>query len=107
MPNFIPTDEQWEKMKKFLRTDKYKKEDFFVFETLAVGDKVVPNRYMRLTPALLNVMKDDAQRGVSLMLNHNWSQFGVQSIPIGKVFDGRISTGSQEGEETSFSLFLF
>ena len=101
MPNFIPTDEQWEKMKKFLRTDKYKKEDFFVFETLAVGDKVVPNRYMRLTPALLNVMKDDAQRGVSLMLNHNWSQFGVQSIPIGKVFDGRISTGSQEGEETS------
>lgn len=101
MPNFIPTDEQWEKMKKFLRTDKYKKEDFFVFETLAVGDKVVPNRYIRLTPALLNVMKDDAQRGVSLMLNHNWSQFGVQSIPIGKVFDGRISTGSQEGEETS------
>lgn len=101
MPNFIPTDEQWEKMKKHIRSENYKKEDFFVFETLAVGDKVVPNRYIRLTPALLNVMKEDAEKGVSLMLNHNWSQFGVQSIPIGKVFDGRIATGTQEGEETT------
>lgn len=101
MPNFIPTDEQWSKMQKHLKGDRYKKEDFFVFETLAVGDKVVPNRYMRLTPALLNVMKEDAEKGVSLMLNHNWSQLGVQSIPIGKVFDARISGGTQNGEETT------
>lgn len=101
MSNFIPTDEQWERMKRHIKGDNYKKEDFFVFETLAVGDKVVPNRYMRLTPALLNVMKDDAQKGVSLMLNHNWSQLGVQSIPIGKVFDARISGSSQNGEETT------
>lgn len=101
MPKFTPTDEQWGKMQKHIKGENYKKEDFFVFETLAVGDKVVPNRYMRLTPALLNVMKDDAQKGVSLMLNHNWSQLGVQSIPIGKVFDARISGGTQEGEETT------
>ena len=101
MPNFIPTDEQWAKIKRHIKGDNYKKEDFFVFETLAVGDKIVPNRYMRLTPALLEVMKQDAQKGVSLMLNHNWSQLGVQSIPIGKVFDARISTGTQEGEETT------
>lgn len=99
MPNFIPTDEQWEKMKKHIRSENYKKEDFFVFETLAVGDKIVPNRYMRLTPALLRVMEDDAKKGVSLMLNHNWSQLGVQSIPIGKVFDARLAGGTQEGEE--------
>ena len=101
MSKFTPTDEQWQKMQKHIKGEDYKKEDFFVFETLAVGDKVVPNRYMRLTPALLNVMKDDAQKGVSLMLNHNWSQLGVQSIPIGKVFDARISGGTQEGEETT------
>ena len=101
MSKFVPTDEQWEKMKRHIKSDKYKKEDFFVFETLAVGDKIVPNRYMRLTPALLNVMKDDAIKGVSLMLNHNWSQIGVQSIPIGKVFDGRIASSSQEGETTT------
>ena len=101
MANFIPTDEQWEKMKKHIKSDNYKKEDFFVFETLAVGDKIVPNRYMRLTPALLSVMKEDAQKGVSLMLNHNWSQSGVQSIPIGKVFDARIDGSSQNGEETT------
>lgn len=101
MANFKPTNEQWEKMKKHIKSDKYTKDDFFVFETLAVGDKIVPNRYMRLTPALLNVMKEDAQKGVSLMLNHNWSQIGVQSIPIGKVFDARIDTSSQEGETTA------
>ena len=101
MPNFIPTDEQWEKMKKHIRSENYKKEDYIVFETLAVGDKVVPNRYMRLTPALLRVMEDDAKKGVSLMLNHNWSQLGVQSIPIGKVFDARLAGGTQEGEETT------
>ena len=64
MPNFIPTDEQWEKMKKHIKSDNYKKEDFFVFETLAVGDRIVPNRYMRLTPSLLSVMKDDAQKDI-------------------------------------------
>lgn len=101
MPNFIPTEEQWQKMKAHIKSDSYKKEDFFVFETLAVGDKIVPNRYMRLTPALLRVMEEDAKRGVSLMLNHNWSQLGVQSIPIGKVFDARIAGGTQEGEETT------
>lgn len=101
MSKFIPTDEQWEKMKRHIKGENYKKEDFFVFETLAVGDKVVPNRYIRLTPALLNVMKEDAEKGVSLMLNHNWSQTGVQSIPIGKVFDARIDGSSQNGEETT------
>lgn len=101
MANFEPTDEQWEKMKKHIKGDKYTKKDFFVFETLAVGDKIVPNRYMRLTPALLEVMKEDAIKGVSLMLNHNWSQSGVQCIPIGKVFDARIGAGTQEGETTS------
>ena len=30
------------------------------------------------------------------MLNHNWSQSGVQSIPIGKVFDARLGPGTQD-----------
>ena len=101
MANFIPTDEQWKKMKRHIKSDNYKKEDFFVFETLAVGDKVVPNRHMKLMPELLMTMREDAEKGVSLMLNHNWSQIGVQSIPIGKVFDGRIAGPSQDGETTT------
>ena len=99
--SFIPTDEQWAKMKKHIKSDKYKKEDFFVFETLAVGNRVVPNRYMKIMEDLLETMKEDAQKGVSLMLNHNWSQDGVQSIPIGKVFDARLGPGTQEGETTA------
>ena len=99
--SFTPTDEQWNKMKKHIKSDKYKKEDFFVFETRAVGDKIVPHRYTRLMPDFLKVMAEDAEKGVSLMLNHNWGQLGVQSIPVGKVFDSRLDSSSQEGETTS------
>lgn len=98
MPNFIPTDEQWEKMKRHIKSDTFKKDDFFVFETLAVGDRVVPGRYTKLTSELLDIMKEDAERGVSLMLNHNEGQSGVQSIPIGRVFSARIGEGTQERE---------
>lgn len=98
MDRFTPTDEQWEKMQNHIKSDKYKKDDFFVFETLAVGDRIVPGRFTKITPELLQIMKEDAQKGVSLMLNHNEGQLGVQSIPIGRVFDGRIAEGTQEGE---------
>lgn len=98
MDRFTPTDEQWESMKKHIKSDKYKKDDFFVFETLAVGDRIVPGRFTKITPELLQIMKEDAKKGVSLMLNHNEGQLGVQSIPIGRVFDGRIGEGTQEGE---------
>lgn len=99
--SFIPTEEQWSKMKKYIKSEKFKKEDFFVFETRAVGDKIVPRRFTKLMPDFLRVMEEDAKKGVSLMLNHNWSQLGVQSIPLGKVFDARIDGSSQEGETTA------
>ena len=98
MSVFTPTDEQWEMMKKHIKSDKFSKDDFFVFETLAVGDRVVPGRFTKLSPELLKVMKEDADKGVSLMLNHNEGQLGVQSIPIGRVFSGRIGEGTQAGE---------
>lgn len=100
----IATDEQWGKMKKFIKNDKYTKDDFYVFETVAVGDRIVPNRYQRITRSALEVMAEDAKKGVSLMLNHNESQLGVQSIPIGKVFDGRIESGKQSGENNTLIL---
>ena len=98
------TEEQWQKMQKFIKSDKYTKDDFFVFETMAVGDRIVPNRYQRITKEALEVMKEDAQKGVSLMLNHNEGSWGVQAIPIGKVFDGRIDNGTQEDENTALYL---
>lgn len=101
MDRFTPTDEQWEKMRRHIKGDRYKKDDFFVFETLAVGDRIVPDRNIKITPALLDIMRQDAQQGVSLMLNHNWSRSGIQSIPIGKVFDARLGAGTQEGETTA------
>ena len=98
------TDEQWEKMKKFIKSDKYTKDDFFAFETLATGDKIIPDRYKRFTKEYLELMAEDAKKGVSLMLNHNEGQSGVQAVPIGKVFDSRMEAGTQNGENNSLYI---
>lgn len=98
------TEEQWSKMQNLIKSDKYKKEDFFVFDTIAVGDREVPNRFQRITRSALEVMAQDAKKGVSLMLNHNEGQLGVQAIPLGKVFDGRIEEGKQDGEANTLIL---
>lgn len=56
-------------------------------------------------PELLTVMADDAKKGVSFMLNHNWSNWGgIQAVPYGKVFDGTVEESTEEGE--TVALFL-
>lgn len=60
---------------------------------------LIPNRFTRISKELLQVMVDDAKKSVSFMLNHNWSSFGVQGVPYGKVFDGELKV-STEADET-------
>lgn len=100
-----PTDEQWTKIQEQIKSkDEYNKDDFFVFDSIAVGDRVVPGRYQKIMPSALKVMEQDAKKGVSLMINHNEGNFGIQALPIGRVFDGRIESGKQEGEENTLIL---
>lgn len=108
MSNFgVPTDEQLAKINKLAKRT-LSKDDVFFFSGKSAGDLMIPNRHTRLSKEFIQVMVDDAKKGVSFMLNHNWSSWGgIQGIPYGKVFDGRILPSSAEGETVEMHLDKF
>ncbi|HHX61004.1 MAG TPA: hypothetical protein GX707_09885 [Epulopiscium sp.] len=102
----VATDEQLSKINKLAKRT-LGKDEVFVFGGKSAGDLMIPGRHTRLSQELLQVMVDDAKKGVSFMLNHNWSSGGIQGIPYGKVFDGRIIPSSAEGETVEMHLDKF
>lgn len=100
----VPTDEQLAIINKLAKR-KLTKEEVFAFSGKSAGDMLIPKRYTRISKELLQVMVDDAKKGVSFMYNHNWNSWqGLQGVPYGKVFDGRLKTSTEEGEETELYL---
>lgn len=100
----VPTEEQLAKINKLAKRT-LSADEVFAFSGKSAGDIIIPGRYMKLSPQLLQVMVDDAKKGVSFMLNHNWSNWGgIQAVPYGRVFDGRIEQSSAEGETASMFL---
>ena len=100
----VPTDAQLKKINKLAKRT-LSKDEVFAFSGKSAGDMMIPGRYMNLSPEILKIMVDDAQKGVSFMLNHNWSNWGgIQAVPFGKVFDGRIENSNDEGETVSMHL---
>ncbi|MSU01941.1 hypothetical protein [Tissierella pigra] len=108
MSNFgIPTDEQLAKINKLAKRT-LSKDEVFVFSGKSAGDMMIPNRNTKLSLELLQVMVADAKHGVSFMLNHNWNNWGgIQGIPYGKVFDGRIIPSDNENETMELHLDKF
>ncbi len=99
-----PTDEQLTKINKLAKRTLLA-EEVFIFTGKSAGDMMIPNRYTKISPELLQIMVDDAKKGVSFMLNHNWSNWGgIQGVPYGKVFDGRIIDSLEEGESKALYL---
>jgi hypothetical protein len=105
LSNFgMPTDEQLMKINKLAKRT-LSADEVFAFSGKSAGDMMIPGRYMKLSPKLLKVMMEDAKKGVSFMLNHNWSRSGgIQAVPYGKVFDGHMENSTENGE--TMSLFL-
>jgi hypothetical protein len=100
----MPTDEQLAKINKLAKRT-LSADEVFAFSGKSAGDMMIPGRHMKLSPELLKIMMEDAKKGVSFMLNHNWSNFGgLQAVPYGKVFDGRMENSTENGE--TMSLFL-
>lgn len=99
----VPTPEQLAKINKLAKRT-LSADEVFSFSGKSAGDMLIPNRYTRISPQLLQVMADDAKKSVSFMLNHNWGSFGVQGIPYGKVFDGRLEPSTENDETTGLYL---
>ena len=105
----VPTEEQLAKINKLAKRQ-LSADEVFVFSGKSAGDMLIPNRFTRISKELLQVMVDDAKKGVSFMLNHNWRNWGgIQGIPYGKVFDGEIkaSTEIDEAVELHLSKYIF
>lgn len=104
----VPTDEQLAKINKLAKR-KLKKEEVFVFPGKLAGDMIIPERYIQLTKELLDVFAKDANKGVSLLLDHSWAPdgfFGMggrpkAALPYGRTFDSRYENGEEEGETVS------
>lgn len=70
-----PTPSQLEKINALAKRP-LSAEDVFVFPGKAIGDGLIPTRMMRAHKSLLDVFRTDAQRGVSLMIDHPWAADG-------------------------------
>lgn len=104
----VPTDEQLVKINKLskrtLTTD-----EVFVFPGKLAGDMIIPGRYVQLTKGLLDVFANDANKGVSLLLDHSWAPDGFwglggrpkMAMPYGRTFDSRYESSTEEGETIS------
>ncbi len=99
----VPTEEQLAKINKLAKRT-LSADEVFAFSGKSAGDMLIPNRFTRISKELLQVMVDDAKKGVSFMFNHNWSSFGVQGIPYGKVFDGEIKASTEIDEAVEMHL---
>lgn len=104
----IPTDEQLVKINK-LSKRKLEKDEVFVFPNKLAGDMIIPGRYTQLTKELLDVFSVDANKGVSLLLDHSWAPdgfFGLggrpkMAMPYGRTFDSKYESATEEGETVS------
>ncbi len=80
-------------------------DEVFAFKGKSAGDMMIPGRHTRIGRDLLAVLVDDARKGVSFMLNHNWGFLsGGKGIPYGKVFDGDIVESGEGGENHELYL---
>ncbi len=93
-----PTSKQMEMINELAKVE-LQPEQVFVFPCKLAGDMVIPNRYMQVSKQLLNIFKDNANSGVSLLLDHSWAGFGSMAIPYGRTFNSQFKRSDVEGEE--------
>lgn len=106
MPKFgVPTEEQLSKINKLAKRT-LSADEVFVFPDKLAGDMVIPYRYVRLMPELLQTFLKNAQNGVSVLLDHSWHADGFwglggrprAAIPYGRTFDASLDNSNLEGE---------
>ena len=100
-----PTLSQLEKINRIAKRP-LSKDEVFVYTHKMAGDMIIPNRYIQLSIPLLEIFVENANAGVSFLLDHSWAGFGrpKPALPYGRVFEGWLSKdGVVEGETLSFN----
>lgn len=97
----VPTESQLEKINQLAKRP-LSKEEVFVFPDKLVGDMIIPERYIQIHKSLLNVFKEDAKEGVSLLIDHPWAGLFAKpkaAIGYGRTFDSKLKRSDVEGED--------
>ena len=97
----VPTEKQMEMINQLAQIE-LQPEQVFVFPDKLVGDMIIPNRYMQISKQLLNVFRDDANSGVSLLIDHPWAGFFARpkaAIAYGRTFNSQLKRSDAEGEQ--------
>ncbi|MDT0123885.1 hypothetical protein Q9R46_14585 [Paenibacillus sp. RRE4] len=90
-----PSPEQLARINQLARVP-LTEDETYVFPAKLVGDQIIPRRFYRLTPNFLRKMAVQAREGVSLLLDHSWSNLGIMTIPLGRTFDSRLQMDGDE-----------
>lgn len=100
-----PTPSQLEKINALAKRP-LSAEEVFVFSAKLVGDMIIPNRYIKIDKSLLEVFKQDAQRGIAFMLDHPWAGFGrpKPALAYGRTFDAVLKP-SKDVEGETWALY--
>ncbi len=95
----VPTPAQLEKINALAKRP-LTKEEVFVFSAKLVGDMIIPERYIQIHKSLLEVFREDAKRGIALMIDHPWAGFGRPKAahPYGRTFDAVLKKSDTQGE---------
>ena len=103
-----PTPSQLEKINALAKRP-LSEEDVFVFPGKAIGDGMIPTRMTRVHKSLLSVFKDDAKRGISLMIDHPWAHFAPPkpAYSYGRTFDATLKkTMDNSSTDETWALFV-
>lgn len=106
-PYGTPTAGQLEKINALAKRP-LKAEDVFVFADKAIGDGLIPSHFMRVHKSLLEVFREDARRGVSLMLDHPWTFLSPKpAYAYGRTFDAVLrKTMDTSLTDETWALFI-
>jgi hypothetical protein len=110
----VPTAGQLEKIN-MLAKRTLSADEVFVFPNKLAGDMVIPERYIQLHKTLLEVFKQDAIKGVSLMVDHSWAPsglFGMGGRPrgaftYGRSFDAKLRHGDTDSEKWALDAWFY
>jgi hypothetical protein len=82
------------------------KEEVFVFPGKLIGNGLITSRFQRVAPELLRVFGENANAGVSLLIDHSWANLGTYTVPYGRTFGAAVRK-SVGGEAVGESEALY
>lgn len=98
-----PSEQQLELINRLAKRE-FTADDVFVFGGKSAGDRIIEERYIQISPELLETFAQNAKEGVSWLLNHSWSSWTEPTTIYGRTFDARLQKSNVPGETVELHI---